>query len=73
MRRRTARRGEECCAWRDLVLVVGSRNSSNSNRLVEVSKNLDTNSFLIDTADAIQAEWLEGVEHRCCYGRCLRS
>ena len=46
----------------DLVLVVGSRNSSNSNRLVEVSKNLDTNSFLIDTADAIQPEWLEGVD-----------
>src|SRR5258708_39935342 len=44
----------------DLVLVVGSRNSSNSNRLVEVSKNLDTNSYLIDTADAIQPEWLEG-------------
>ena len=32
----------------DLVLVVGSKNSSNSNRLVEVSKNLDTNSYLID-------------------------
>src|SRR5437899_12173850 len=46
----------------DLVLVVGSRNSSNSNRLVEVSKNLDTNSYLIDTADAIQPEWLEGVD-----------
>jgi 4-hydroxy-3-methylbut-2-enyl diphosphate reductase len=45
----------------DLVLVVGSRNSSNSNRLVEVSKNLDTNSYLIDTADAIQPEWLDGV------------
>jgi len=45
----------------DLVLVVGSRNSSNSNRLVEVSKNLDTNSYLIDSAEAIQAEWLEGV------------
>jgi 4-hydroxy-3-methylbut-2-enyl diphosphate reductase len=45
----------------DLVLVVGSANSSNSNRLVEVSKNLDTNSYLIDGADAIQAEWLDGV------------
>jgi 4-hydroxy-3-methylbut-2-enyl diphosphate reductase len=45
----------------DLVLVVGSKNSSNSNRLVEVSKNLDTNSYLIDTADAIQPEWLDGV------------
>jgi 4-hydroxy-3-methylbut-2-en-1-yl diphosphate reductase len=45
----------------DLVLVVGSTNSSNSNRLVEVSKNLDTNSYLIDTADAIRPEWLDGV------------
>ena len=45
----------------DLVLVVGSRNSSNSNRLVEVSKNLDTNSYLIDSAEAIQPAWLEGV------------
>ncbi len=46
----------------DLVLVVGSRNSSNSNRLVEVSKNLDTRSYLIDTADAIRPEWLDGVK-----------
>ncbi len=46
----------------DLVLVVGSTNSSNSNRLVEVSKNLDTNSYLIDTADAIRPEWLNGVD-----------
>jgi len=45
----------------DLVLVVGSKNSSNSNRLVEVSKNLGTNSYLIDSADAIRMEWLEGV------------
>ncbi len=45
----------------DLVLVVGSANSSNSNRLVEVSKNLHTNSYLIDSADAIQAEWLDDV------------
>ena len=45
----------------DLVLVVGSKNSSNSNRLVEVSKNLDTNSYLIDSAESIQPEWLEGV------------
>ena len=45
----------------DLVLVVGSKNSSNSNRLVEVSKNLHTNSYLIDSADAIRTEWLAGV------------
>ena len=45
----------------DLVLVVGSKNSSNSNRLVEVSKNLGTNSYLIDRAEDIRPEWLEGV------------
>ena len=45
----------------DVVLVVGSRNSSNSNRLVEVSRNLGTSSYLIDKADDIQPEWLEGA------------
>jgi 4-hydroxy-3-methylbut-2-enyl diphosphate reductase len=45
----------------DLVLVVGSRNSSNSNRLVEVSRNLGTNSYLIDKAEDIQPEWLNGA------------
>jgi 4-hydroxy-3-methylbut-2-enyl diphosphate reductase len=43
----------------DVVLVVGSRNSSNSNRLVEVSRNLGTSSYLIDKADDIRPEWLE--------------
>lgn len=46
----------------DLVLVVGSKNSSNSNRLVEVSENLGTKSYLIDGAADIKPEWLEGVE-----------
>jgi 4-hydroxy-3-methylbut-2-enyl diphosphate reductase len=45
----------------DLVLVVGSRNSSNSNRLVEVSRNLGTNSYLIDKAEDIEPEWLDGA------------
>jgi 4-hydroxy-3-methylbut-2-enyl diphosphate reductase len=45
----------------DLVLVVGSNNSSNSNRLVEVSRNLSTNSFLIENSNAINPKWLEGV------------
>ena len=40
---------------------MGSRNSSNSNRLVEVSRNLGTSSYLIDKADDIQPEWLEGM------------
>lgn len=42
----------------DLVLVVGSNNSSNSNRLVEVSRNLDTIAYLIDDSEKIEPEWL---------------
>jgi 4-hydroxy-3-methylbut-2-enyl diphosphate reductase len=45
----------------DLLLVVGSENSSNSNRLVEVSSNLGTPSYLIDKADDIRSEWLNGI------------
>jgi 4-hydroxy-3-methylbut-2-enyl diphosphate reductase len=45
----------------DLLLVVGSDNSSNSNRLVEVARNLGRNSHLIETCKAIKPEWLEGV------------
>ena len=46
----------------DLVLVVGSDNSSNSNRLVEVARNLGTESHLIDNFRNIRPEWLEGVK-----------
>lgn len=45
----------------DLLLVVGSDNSSNSNRLVEVARNLGTSSHLIDSFQNIRPEWLEGV------------
>ena len=45
----------------DLLLVVGSDNSSNSNRLVEVSRNLGRNAHLIENYRAIAPEWLEGV------------
>ena len=45
----------------DLVLVVGSTNSSNSNRLVEVSRNLGTLGYLIDNSQAIDPKWLAGV------------
>ncbi len=44
----------------DLVLVVGSPNSSNSNRLKEVAERQGTPAHLIDSADDIQTEWLEG-------------
>jgi 4-hydroxy-3-methylbut-2-en-1-yl diphosphate reductase len=45
----------------ELVLVVGSTNSSNSNRLVEVSRNLGTIGYLIDNSAAIDPKWLENV------------
>lgn len=45
----------------DLMLVVGSTNSSNSNRLVEVSRNLKTRAYLIDNSKAIDPKWLIGV------------
>ncbi len=46
-----------------LVLVVGSTNSSNSNRLVEVSRNLGTKGYLIENSQAINSQWLEGIQH----------
>ncbi len=46
----------------DLVLVIGSRNSSNSNRLVDVTRELGTAAHLIDNAGQVEESWLEGVE-----------
>ncbi len=45
----------------DLILVVGSANSSNSNRLVEEAIKAGTRSHLIDDVESIREEWLEGV------------
>lgn len=45
----------------DLLLVVGAKNSSNSNRLRELSDKLGTPSYLIDTFADIQPQWLENV------------
>jgi 4-hydroxy-3-methylbut-2-enyl diphosphate reductase len=44
----------------DIVIVVGSPTSSNSNRLREVAERLSTASYMVDTADEIRAEWFEG-------------
>lgn len=44
-----------------LILVVGSMNSSNSNRLRELAERLGARAYLIDRADQIQADWLEDV------------
>jgi 4-hydroxy-3-methylbut-2-en-1-yl diphosphate reductase len=46
----------------DLVLVVGSKNSSNSLRLVELAQRRGIPSYLIDDPGDIRAEWLDGVE-----------
>jgi 4-hydroxy-3-methylbut-2-enyl diphosphate reductase len=46
----------------DLILVVGSRNSSNSNRLREIGEELGKPAYLIEDAEALQPEWFVGVE-----------
>jgi 4-hydroxy-3-methylbut-2-enyl diphosphate reductase len=46
----------------DLVLVIGSTNSSNSNRLVEVAREHGAASHLIDNHGQVREEWLEGAE-----------
>jgi 4-hydroxy-3-methylbut-2-enyl diphosphate reductase len=45
----------------DLVLVIGSRNSSNSNRLVEVARDNGARSYLIDNAGQVDPGWIEGA------------
>lgn len=45
----------------DMILVVGSKNSSNSNRLREIGEELGKPAYLIDDAADLRPEWLEGV------------
>ena len=44
----------------DLVIVVGSPTSSNSNRLRELAQRLGTESYMVDSAAELKAEWFEG-------------
>ncbi|MGC3987760.1 MAG: 4-hydroxy-3-methylbut-2-enyl diphosphate reductase [Pseudorhodoferax sp.] len=44
----------------DILIVVGSPTSSNSNRLRELAKKLGTESYMVDSADELRAEWFEG-------------
>ena len=53
---------KELAAEVDLVLVIGSRNSSNSNRLVDVTREMGVASYLIDDESSIEPAWLEGVD-----------
>jgi len=46
----------------DLVLVIGSTNSSNSNRLVEVAREVGCDSYLIDNHTEVEEAWLEGMK-----------
>ena len=52
----------ECC---DLILVVGSNNSSNSNRLREIAENKNIEGYLIDSDADIELEWLK---NKTCIG-----
>lgn len=47
----------------DLVIVVGSPNSSNSNRLREVAENQGVEAYMIDNASLLKPEWLVGKKH----------
>jgi 4-hydroxy-3-methylbut-2-enyl diphosphate reductase len=44
----------------DVVIVVGSPNSSNSNRLREVAQNMGVDAYMVDDASQLRAEWIEG-------------
>ena len=50
---------KQMAAQCDLVLVIGSRNSSNSNRLVDVARDAGAAAYLIDNEDQVREEWLE--------------
>ena len=47
----------------DLVLVVGSKNSSNCNRLCDVAREMGTSSYLVDDGSELEFSWFGGCEH----------
>ena len=57
----------------DIVIVVGSPTSSNSNRLREVARKLGTESYMVDSADELLPAWFEGKSARRPDGRGLRA
>ncbi|MCZ6580980.1 MAG: 4-hydroxy-3-methylbut-2-enyl diphosphate reductase, partial [Nitrospirae bacterium] len=52
---------KELAKYVDVILVIGSPNSSNSNRLRELAERFEIASYLIDSYRDIQPEWLENV------------
>ena len=53
---------KELAKYVDVILVIGSPNSSNSNRLKELGERCGKSSYLIDSYSDIRAEWLEGIQ-----------
>ena len=53
---------KELAAEVDLVLVIGSANSSNSNRLVETARAAGAEAHLIDDESGIEESWLTGID-----------
>ncbi len=53
---------KEVARQADVVLVIGSKNSSNSNRLAEVSQERGTPAYLVDDASEVDPAWLEGAD-----------
>ena len=53
---------KELSRFVDVILVIGSPNSSNSNRLRELGERCGIHSYLIDSYQDIQTQWLEGVQ-----------
>lgn len=53
----------ELAGYCDVILVVGARNSSNSNRLREVAEQHGSRAYLIQTSDDIKPEWLDEDSH----------
>ena len=53
----------------DLVLVLGSQNSSNSQRLAELARERGVPAYLIDGPGDIEPEWFDGVEDGAGHGR----
>lgn len=53
---------KELAAQAEIIIVVGSINSSNSNRLKELAERLGCKAFLIDSADEVKSSWLQNVK-----------
>ena len=53
---------KQLAAQCDVVIVVGSPSSSNSNRLREVARNMNVSAYLVDNASELNAEWFNGKQ-----------